>query len=270
MQKISKNASEEFVLKSKPGRFKVWLLIGGFVLLVIAAAGGYFVVYSDFFKVRNFEIEATSLVPRDILFSVLTSEMKLTQKWKNRLGQNNILFWEFDKKPRVKSELLAALSDLDVETNLREKKVVVRVKERELFAVWCLSKLGRCYGIDKEEIPFVAVPEPQGSLILKFEDQNEREIKLGEPVLANREWFKNLLHTVETIKVSNLPVSAVVIKDLVLEEWEAEIYPGTSFYFSLNFVPENLESLLKNLSKQLDFKKLTYLDFRVQNRIYYK
>lgn len=264
---------EEIYFRKKPKRLKFWLWFGGIVLflggLIVAV---YFFIHSDFFKVRSFEVGGTDLVSRDDLLLQAAAQAARDAKWLSFLGldRNNLLFWRFSKKPILGAGVLPMLAEWNSRTDFSQKKVIIQAKEKEFVGVWCFVFGGECYGFDRDGVLFMAVPELKGSLILKIEDQNSRSLKLGEPVLEKTTWFKNLLSAVETIKANGLPVSVVKIKNLALQEWEAEIYPGVFFYFSLNFSPENLDVILKNLVKQLDFKKLTYLDFRVANRVYYK
>ena len=72
------------------------------------------------------------------------------------------------------------------------------------------------------------------------------------------------------MKNRGLVISKVAVKDLNLEEWEVETARGPVFRFNLNFMPSNLESILDNLDEKFDFGKVTYFDFRIENRIYYK
>ena len=270
---MKQRRKEEIYFKKKPKRLKFWLWFGGIVLflggLIVAV---YFFIHSDFFKVRGFEVSGADLVSKDDLLSQAAAQVARDTQWLSSLDldRDNLLFWRLGKKPILEASILPMLAEWNSRIDFSQKKVIIQAKEREFVGVWCFIFWGECYGFDRDGVLFMAVPELKGSLILKIEDQNRRSLKLGEPVLEKAAWFENLLSAIETIKANGLPVSVVKIKNLALQEWEAEIYPGVLFYFSLNFSPENLDAVLKNLAGQLDFKKLTYLDFRVANRIYFK
>lgn len=255
-------------VSNKRKRVKIWVFLVPIFLIFLSGGLIYSVSRLNFFKVKDFNVQGTNLISKEALLAEIAEGIKHQPKWRTWFGKDNILFWQFNKNTSFKSGSIASLAALEVKTDLIQKKVEIVAKDRELYAVWCVS--GECYGIDETGIPFILVAEPQGVLILKIEDENQKEIKLGKPVFEKNEWFKNIKNAVETIKENNLPVKIIKIKDFRIEEWEAEIYLGFSVFFSLNFLPENFNNILKNLSKDLNFKKLNYLDFRVKNRIYYK
>ena len=266
-----RNRSGEALIKRRGRRGRKFIFFGAgmFLLLAGAAAGAYFLIRSDFFKIKNFEIKGTELSDAAVIKETLISEMAAAEKWRSFVGSDNIIFWAFGKKPDFKTATAPFLASLSIQTDLPQRKLVVSVKEKELFAVWCLPE-NNCWSVAKNGVAYAPAPDLEGSLILKFTDENARNLNLGDLVLPSDRWFENILKTLAAIKENGLPVSAVRIKSFALEEWEAELYPGLTFYFSLNSVPDNFGEVMKNLAKKVELNKLTYLDFRVPNRIYYK
>jgi len=248
-------------------RFLLWPGVG--LLLGTALIGfAYFVLYADFLKVESFEVNGSRLVSDDVLFASLNTEMIGDSRLRSLLGSDNILFWEFGKKPEFLSSL-PALREISVETNLGERKVIIDVHERELFGIWCVLE-DDCYGFDQQGIIFARVPEVQGVLILKIKDINDHPVILGNPIFSDPVRIESIFQTLRTLDNYDFIVSSVEIRDLALEEWHAEVVSGPVFFFSLNFVPDNLEGIIKNLDKRFEFSKVTYFDFRVPNRIYYQ
>ncbi len=263
-------SGEALVRKRKWRGLKFTFFAGGLFFFVIAiAAGAYFLIRSDFFKIKSFEIKGAELSDGNVIKEILVSEMAAAEKWRSFVGSDNIIFWAFGRKPDLKVEATPFLASLNIQTDLAQRKLLVSVKEKELFAVWCLPE-NNCFSIASDGVVFASAPELQGVLILKFTDENPRTLNFGESVLSSEYWFQNILKTVEAIKENGLSISSARIKSFALEEWEVELYPGLNFYFSLNFVPENFQEVMKNLAKKVELNKLTYLDFRVPNRIYYK
>lgn len=255
--------------KKKRRRFK-FFIFGGILFFFFVLIGGFYLfLKSDFLAIKKFEIKGVELSDAAQVRESIVSAMEKKEKWRSFVGSQNIIFWAFGKKPEFDAQTLPLLASLDIQTDLVGKKVQIFAKERDFFAVWCFSDNG-CYGIDNKGVAFISVPEIQGVLLLKFHDENKRTFNLGEKVLPNERWLDNIFTTVQLIKASGLPISALIIKDFILQEWEARVYSDLNLHFSLNFVPENLEEVIKNLSKRLEFGKLSYLDFRVPNRIYYK
>ena len=248
-------------------RFLLWSG-AGFLLGAALIGFAYFVLYADFLKVESFEVNGSKLISNDVLFASLNAKMISDSRLRSLLGSDNILFWEFGKKPEFLSSL-PVLGEINIKTNLGEKKVIIGAHERELFGVWCVLE-NDCYGFDRQGIVFARVPDVQGVLILKIEDINNRPVILGNPILNDPVRVENVFQTLGTLDNYDFIVSSVEIRDLALEEWQAEVASGPIFYFSLNFAPDNLEGIIKNLDKRFEFSKVIYFDFRVPNRIYYQ
>ena len=117
---------------------------------------------------------------------------------------------------------------------------------------------------------FGRVPSAEGSLLLKVHSLNSLPILLGGQILPRVEWIQNMFNTIYIIKSAGENVRNITIKEYALEEWEADLALGSRLLFSLNFIPKNLEGLIQNLEKRFDLMKLDYIDFRVENRIFYK
>ncbi len=264
--------SGEFLVRRKNKRVNFKFLIVSFSFLTL---GGLFIflvhfsLYSDFMTVKSSEVKGVDAAKGGYVKQTLIREMIGSGGWRRYFGPDNMLFWIIGKKPDFTKVDLPFLASLNLETNLAGRDLEVSVKEREFFAVWCLSD-GHCFSIDQDGIVFAEAPEIQGSLILKINDENTRTLVLGNSVVPNNWWLGNVFESLRLIKARGFSVSSVKIKDFGLEEWEAQIYSGPSFYFSLNFVPENFSGVIDSVSKKLDLTKLSYLDFRVPGRIYYK
>jgi cell division septal protein FtsQ len=249
-------------------RLKFLLWSGVFTLLAASLIGAsYFVLYSDFFKVKGFEVSESRFTPEDKLLAALDTQMIARSRLLSVLGPDNILFWSFGKKPE-KLENLPLLARVSVDTDLTDGKVIISTEERYFSGIWCAS-VG-CYAFDKEGIIFAKAPEAEGTLILKVYDENDRPFVLGTPALVRAEWRENVFKILEVMESRGLVISRVNIKNFQLEEWEVETAKGPVFQFSLNSVPLNLERILDNLDDKFEFEKTTYFDFRVENRIYYK
>ena len=250
-------------------KFLLWS--GVFLVFCGALVGAfYFVLNSAFFKVKGFEVSESRYTPNETLLAALNADMIGRSRLLSVLGPDNILFWEFGEKPEALSNL-PLVARISVKTNLTAGKVSVKAEERDFSGIWCLSAEGAdCYAVDDNGIIFARAPEAKGALILKVTDENARPLVLGRPFFVNQTWRENLFKTWEIMKNHGLVISKVAVKDLNLEEWEVETARGPVFRFNLNFMPSNLESILDNLDEKFDFGKVTYFDFRIENRIYYK
>lgn len=274
------------------------------IILVLLAFGGvYFIFHSHFFQVAAIEVSGSDRA--DEIKGTLADVLAKGSKIRSWLGSDSLIFWS----PKAIKEAPAALpwlSELNMERNWEDKKIIIKVKEREPFLLWCLSGQQtdlilneasssaatipkdlktasstdtiaaapstrvNCYWIDEQGIVFAPAPEAEGFIIPKvFEKGGRQQLQFGQPFYDNPQLVENALKIIREVKNSSLAVFRFSTKDANLQELTAET-SGFNLYFSLRFLPDDLERILANLANRLDLKKLEYIDFRVENRIYYK
>lgn len=239
------------------------------LVLSILLAISYFVLYGSFFRVRNIEVADIRGTSQDLLLGGLAADIAGGSRFLSLLGPDNILFWRFSPS-MLSASALPIVAGASRNVDLRSRNVTLTVSERKSFGTWCSSVAQDCYVFDGSGFVFNKAPKNEGSLIVKVEDQNQREPLIGFFVFPKDEWKNNFFKTLEVLDKNSIHISKVLMRDFSLREWEAVSNLGFSFYFSLDFAPENLDAVLKNLSRKLEFSRLSYLDFRVQNRVYYK
>jgi len=243
--------------------------LGIFSLLVLLSVGiGYTVLYSGLFKVQAVEVSGGEALPYEQLLAALSAQLT-DSTFRGLLGPGNILFWMFRGSEPKQLNTLPLAVEATIVSHPWKRTVEVAVGERELFGVWCVPG-GLCFGFDREGMLLGEVPGVEGALMVKVQDENSRSLVVGQPVLPNPQWVKNFLVAVATLEEKNLPVVAFTVKPIVLHEWWATLDSGTLIYLSFDFVPENLSAIVENFRAKPDFTKLTYLDLRVPNRVYYR
>lgn len=256
-------------LKKNRRRFRFWIILGGLFLLISACIGVfYFVLNSPWFGVKNINLPDLPGIARTDLLNGLRTQM-LGHKIRAWLGPENILFWSLGRPPDSVLKF-PALKNINLGTDFWNKSVNVAAEPRKLWGVVCDGTDSSCFGLDENGLVFFRVPSVFGSLILKINDSNGRAFILGQPLFSQPEWFSNFKQTIEILNRSGFRVVSVKMGNFSLREWTARVIQGPEFYFSLNFTPENFDSILKNLGDKLNFGKTAYVDFRVPNRIYYK
>lgn len=259
----------ENLITKKRYQFRFYLVSGGFFLFFILLIGAfYFVLRSPWLKVQSFDVPDLPGISREEIFDSLKIRM-LEGKFRAMVGPGNILFWEFGEYPDSLYRI-PAVKDLKIESDFWKHSVKISAAERRLWGVVCDENNLSCFGLDENGVIFGKVPSVSGSLILKISDTNERFFFPSQGLFSRPEWFTNLKQSIETLNRNGLKVVSVEIGDLSLREWTARAANGPDFYFSLNFLPENLDSVLKNLKKEINVGAAEYVDLRVPNRIYYK
>ncbi|MDI6820661.1 MAG: hypothetical protein QMD65_00585 [Patescibacteria group bacterium] len=255
--------------KERSKRLYFYVSSGIFFCLVLAVIGFcYFVLNSDVLKVKQLSLNDTKLVSKDRVLAAIISN-KINSDWRAWVGPENILFWLGDNQSILADRMLPALANISLTVDLWQRKVSVKAKERSFDGVWCDFN-ERCFAFDDEGVVFSLAPQASGNLILKIKDENNKQMNLGQNILPHEFWFKNMMITLAILKDANFLPADISINDYALKEWVVRSYIGPTFYFSFNFVPDDLAVVLKNLASRLNFSKITYFDFRVLNRVFYK
>ncbi len=246
-----------------------WLFSGGlFFVGAILIGISYFILHSSWLTVKDISVPDLPGISHSDILDALKTQM-LASKMRAMLGPNNILFWKFGSYPDSLFRF-PALEDLRVDANFWERSVKVTAEERELWGALCTGSGSRCYGLDEDGVVFSEIPNVSGSLILKIDDMNDRFFVLGQPVFSRPEWFNYFKQSIDALNRNGFRVISAEIEDLSLREWTARVVSGPEFHFSLNFMPENFDAILKNLGSKINLSKTTFVDFRVPERIYYK
>ncbi|MFH1193180.1 MAG: hypothetical protein V1656_02590 [Candidatus Jorgensenbacteria bacterium] len=255
--------------RGKKPRRMLWWFVGFFSLFVLLAAGaGYTVLFSGLFDVQAVEVRGGETFPREQLLAALSA--RLTDSTIRGLaGPGNILFWMFRGSEPKLLYTASFAAEVTMASRPWERKVEVTVKKPELFGIWCAVEK-QCYGFDDVGMLMGEAPAAEGALIPNVSDESSRSLAAGQPALPNPQWVKNLLETIAALKAQKLPIAEFIVKPLALHEWWARLASGTLIYFSFDFVPENLPAILENFRTKPDFTKLSYLDLRVPNRVYYR
>lgn len=244
-------------------RFTIFFSI--FILLVAGVV--YFVFYSHFLLVAGVEISGSAKTEE--IKNALIGNLAGTSKIRRLLGSDNLLFWSPKAIRQIPSSLYW-LKDVKIERNWQDKKITINVKEREPWILWRMTASGNCYWIDEEGIVFSPAPAAEGFIIAKMSEQGDRQqLLFGQLFDDNPQFAENTLEIIKQLKDSSLAVSRFSIQNSNLDELTAETN-GLKLYFSSRFSLRNFDGILTDLAGRLDFSKLEYIDFRVENRIYYK
>ncbi len=265
-------------------KLKIYGGIAAFFVLI--AGSGYLIVYSPLFQIKNINSEDEGLIEQ--LKSYLASQSTIARI----LGPNNILIWTDKTDPFVKER--PEIAELTIEKDYFERQIKITVKERERFGVWCTAQTETdftrtntgntekisppesalspresiCFWFDKSGVIFAEAPAMEGELINKIYDSTNRELKPGDKILEEN-LLGNLLKIFEVLQKSALSMKNLYLQDLSLQEISVESPLLPQIYFSLRFNPESTLPAIQSI-KELGLAKIEYIDFRVENRAYYK
>lgn len=240
-----------------------WSLTGLSILLVVGMI--YLIFFSRVIRVKAITIQGNRVATSDELKQLLIKKLDERGAFARLLGSGNILYWVNVRT--ISDTGIPAAGALTITTSLIHRTVSVAIQEREFNGVWCSDT---CVGFDPNGIAFFLAPQVYGSLLLKIQDENTSTLSLGSPVLDDKEALRNIFETIRDVKESGIAIDSVSIKDMSLREWEIQSTQGTAFKFSLDFVPDDLVNVFKTLRDKTKLENLSYVDFRVRNRVYYK
>lgn len=247
------------------GYFLAALIFLSFLIIGL----GYF-LGTDFFQVANFEVLDSQFSMPEQLKTATAVTLLQNFKLKSIFQPDNILFWYLNKGNVSIKAINPFVAQVEVTADLFSKKKAVNlmVEERNLAGIWCGGS--DCFVFDSDGFIFYPVADAEGVLIMKIQDFSGQALAPGRKILPNDLWIKNIFKTTKLIKESGFPIVYVKINNLALEEWGAVLPNNLTVYFSLEFIPDNFQNVFQNLMKKIDLSQLTYLDFRVPNRIYYR
>jgi len=145
-----------------------------------------------------------------------------------------------------------------------------------------VEESARCFWFDEDGVIFERAPDAEGSVIRIVHDYSQEHLGPGSTILPAR-FVPNLFSIFRVLAASGVGVAEVRLDDLDLEEIRVATYDGLpagqvgpTLYFSLRFPADNALAVMRSLtggsssSIAAGLHKLEYIDFRVENRAYYK
>ena len=237
-------------------RLKVYIFFGSLGLLVIG--GLYALIFSQIFQVKV-QISGLKRLTEDRFFHDFATAV-FQNRFKGFLGLNNYFTWP--SRVKLKDPLVASV---DIDKRLLEKKILVKVEERQSYGIWCVS-LSECYWFDKEGVLFEEAPVSEGHLILRIDSDVKKMPILGEPAVSAA-FYANMDKIFKFFSKAGLPIDSYVLKN-DLQEFRAQVKDSPEIRFSLRFDVQNSLDALGLLIQKGDWKKAHYIDLTVENRVY--
>ena len=261
--------------RKRKRRFYFSLVAALVIVYFVVVVSAWVILKSPVFSVTSIEITGNSTVATDDIRLLLYSRL-LAGPWrglKALLGFRNMLIWPpgFSGADLI---FLPPLKSLSIKKDYRNHRVLVAVLERKPEGIWCLMPKNEletqsCFWFDDEGVVFKKALNTSGSLIRIVHDYSQSKLGLNSKVLGGG-FMPSLLSVFRVLESSGLGVKEIRLNDISLQELEVSTYDGPKIYFSLRFPADNNLAVLQSLMPKSGFKTLEYVDFRVENRAYYK
>jgi hypothetical protein len=257
--------------KRKKKRAYWYLAIGAVAVYLILAGTSWLLLDSPVFRMTSIVVEGNQAVPSgDIVTLLRSSVLRDHSFFRALLGLKNILIWPKELNA-ADLALIPRLSAVIIDKSYGAHTITANVVERTPLAIWCaVAERGQtCYWFDDRGVIFAKAFDTQGSLMFAIHDYSGTPLGLNKKVLPER-FAANLVSVVKAVQESGVDVKEIALKNIELQEIDIATYDGPSLYFSLRFPAANDLPVLQNLMAKSGFGKLQYVDFRVENRAYYK
>lgn len=265
-------------LKRKKIIIKASVIAGLVLFLVVVAVWGS---YNENVRIVNVYIEGNDVVLDKKIKALIDEQIR--GKYFYIIPKNNIFIYP---KNSIKNKILETFKRIYyVKISISDfTSIVVTVKERKPYAVWCgenpnkdkENNKNECYFIDSDGFLFAKSPIFSGDVyftvygdIINFKDSNI----LGS-VFLGKERFKKLMRLKDLLNKEGIKVYKLTQK----ENGDFQFYISSGGVLMFNEL-QDMEKLLRNLVSAIEVKKnenkninkgLEYIDVRFNNKVIFK
>ncbi len=294
---IAPYVSERRMRRQKIRRYMFGVL-AVFALYFAFLGAVLFLVRGPLFRVNNVVVTGAPGIANADVIALVEADPSghFATGWTGAvLGWRNMLAWP-GAVPSSTLLLAPELSGIGISKDYFSHTVTIAVSERQPFGIWCFmpkgaaplaapasasssssspsampaaAAQGQCYWFDDAGVLFEKAMSTQGNIIFVVNDYSQSDRGLGNTVLPV-DFNTNLISVMNVLRAAGLGVREMDLRDLSLEEVDAQTTAGPVIEFSLRFPADDYLPVLKQLAAQSGFDKLQYIDCRTQDRVFYK
>ena len=274
----------------------------GVIFFSFVIGGSWVLIASPVFQLTEIYVTGNNLVPREDVINLLQSRILSAARWKRFLGLGNILVWP-EKLRAEEMAFYPTIQNISIEKEYMRRRITATIEERVAIGVWCYQKTqinadvyadergftvgikadtisenprinphesaSSCWRFDDQGVIFRRSPATEGGLITTVRDFSQTAGGMNSKILPER-FLENFLSIMIVIRRAGINERGIMIKDLVREEVEVATSVGPTLYFSLRFPADGALSAISRLERAPGLKKLQYVDFRVEDKVYYR
>lgn len=259
--------SREDTLRRRKIRRRIhYLTVSGSILAIgFALWAG---LYSDWIRIRTVNAEVRDDLNQDIA----------KDTWNFITGQKFIGVPDTNALLLNRSELNVLLvkqfpemRNFQFVYNVPQRTLHVRATPRETAALLC-EAASRCYAMDDKAIPFKLQDASASGRFLQIMDQSGMQIDLGTQAIPN-EYFEALVDYWNAGQRLGVLTNAVIERESIDAGYiRFDTSQGWYLLVKTNLDPENTYTKIQAVLKQeiKDPRKLSYIDARYTDKVYYK
>lgn len=244
-------------------KFRLKVYLAAFTLTLLAIGLAYLIQETAIFKVKEFQLSGAGNLNQDWLLSQIKPVVYngWLGKW---LGPENSLSWS--KGLRFSNNYIESAT---VSRRLFSRSVLIEVKKREPYLVWCKSyeESRNCFWLDEDGAAIAPSPAGEGSLVVSIKTEDGPEPVPGHAIFPEKT-FANLKSILAGLQATSLKVNDLIYRDK-LQELQALTNKGV-LRFSVRFPFSNASlSALKDLINK-NRGGFEYIDLTVEGRMFIK
>ncbi|MBS3903301.1 MAG: hypothetical protein KGZ30_02935 [Anaplasmataceae bacterium] len=269
-EKNTKPLRVEDVQRKTWRRYHRLRVIGLLILVALLFIGSYWIIVSsELMRFGNLKVVGTNHLDEEDIRILLEYRIPARKPIPALLGYSHFWVWpnrwegdDLKELPHIRS--------ITFRPNYKERQLIVEVEERNFLGIWCTNPAGGadCLWFDKEGVGFEHALRPDGYLIFNVNDQSTSTKQLGGKMTKD-EQFKHILIIEDMLRQTKASYRRLEILP-TSEEAFVELRNGPTLQFSLNFPSRYAADVLSSLKRREIFSNLSYIDFRTQNKVFYK
>jgi hypothetical protein len=253
--------------------------IGASIAFAFAAVIGsvWFVFRSPFIAVGEVRVTGNLRLTWEAVHDAAQNAFGSRSFLARTLGPGHLLAWP-NHIVVDRPDFLPEAERIELTRRFLARRIDIAVVEREPAGIWCLRKQepARCFWFARDGALYSPAPEAEGSIIHAVSDLASEDVAIGTAPLPGDE-MERVMEVLSILADSALRVRDVRYEDVALQELKVTTYDGPSLFFSLRFSPAYTALALRELREndaqgklRPAFSVLSYIDFRVENRVYYQ
>ncbi len=281
---------EEYLRKKR--KKKLWKF-GGFLFVIILLIGlSSYLSHRIEVRIKGVELSGGVLVTQDDVEDTSLKYLEGSYFW--LYPKNNVFWYPHDELEQYLKETFRRIDTISIERNGLQT-LVVKIKERKPFALWCdrynspvvassteefldtKKQKEDCYFIDQNSTIFAKAPTFSGDAYFKYYgliSSTTESSLIGGEFMASTTEFTDISTFV--LKAKELKIKPLYIEAKENGEFSMFIAGGGEIYFDtrepLSIVGQNLEALLRTpaFASSTGNLPIEHIDLRYGNKLFYK